>query len=82
MNDESWIMLEIWPDVNDITLAAYFLDHSSEKNHNLCTAAKRVFDREQQTQAEKQGRTLSSYRICLSVPEARAQGYFGSLQDE
>lgn len=75
LNDDSWIMLEIWPEVEAITLAAYFLDYSSEKNQSLCEAAKRVFDREQQTQAERQGRKLTSYRLCLSVSEARSQGY-------
>lgn len=76
INDESWVMLEIWTEVKNITLAAYFLDYSSIKNRNLCEAAKRVFDREQQMQEEKHGRQMSSYRICLSVPEARSQGYF------
>jgi hypothetical protein len=31
----------------DITLAAYFLNLSYEKNKNLSNATKRVFDREQ-----------------------------------
>ena len=44
VDQNSWIMIEIWPEVQDITLAAYFLDFSYEKNSNLCSEAKRVFD--------------------------------------
>ena len=64
----SWVMIEIWPQVNDITLAAYFLDYSYKKNKNLCAATKSVFDRE-----AKAGQT--SYRVCMSVSDAIAQGY-------
>jgi hypothetical protein len=32
VDQNSWIMIEIWPEVQDITLAAYFLDFSYEKN--------------------------------------------------
>jgi hypothetical protein len=42
LNDDSWIMIEVWPDVKAMTLSAYFLDGSTEKNRNLCEATKRV----------------------------------------
>jgi hypothetical protein len=35
-------MIEVWPDVKAMTLSAYFLDGSTEKNRNLCEATKRV----------------------------------------
>ena len=68
INEHSWVMIEIWPDVQDITLSAYFLDFSYDKNKNLCTATKRVFDR-----AAKPSET--SYRLCMSVSDAIAQEY-------
>lgn len=76
LNEESWVMFEIWPAVGDITLSAYFLDFSSEKNRNLCEAAKRVFDREQRDRSSETGKSYSSFRICMSVRDAAAQGYF------
>ena len=76
VNADSWIMIEIWPEVSDITLAAYFLDTSYRKNKGLCEATQRVFDREAAYQTKETGRALSSYRICLSVVDARDQGYF------
>jgi len=75
VNKDSWVMVEIWPDVKDITLAAYFLDFSYEKNKNLCEAAKRVFDRDQEARSESLGREMSSYRRCMSVKDAVAQKY-------
>ena len=77
LNSDSWIMVEIWPDAQDVTLTAYFLDSLNEKNRNLCEETKRVFDREQDAKA-KAGGTFSSYRECLSVPDARSRGYFRS----
>jgi len=68
-------MVEIWPEVKDITLAAYFLDFSYEKNRNLCEATKRVFDRDQEAQSKTLGREMSSYRSCMSVNDAIAQKY-------
>ena len=68
INEHSWVMIEIWPEVQDITLSAYFLDFSYDKNKNLCTVTKRVFDR-----AAKPNQT--SYRLCMSVSDAIAQEY-------
>ena len=76
LNADSWIMIEIWPDVRDITLSAYFLDFTYRKNRGLCEATKRVFDREQEWKAKAEGKENSSYRLCLSVSEARLRGYF------
>ena len=78
LNADSWVMIEIWPDVRDITLSAYFLDFSDEKNRNLCEVTKRVFDRDSESRAKAAGKKFSSYRLCLSVGEARSRGYFQS----
>ncbi len=75
LNDNSWVMIEIWPEVNDISLSAYFLDFSYGKNKNLCAATKRVFDREAEYAEAKRGKKFSTYRICMSVNDAKAQGY-------
>jgi len=31
INKDSWVIVEIWPDVKDITMAVYILDFSYEK---------------------------------------------------
>jgi hypothetical protein len=51
VDQDTWVMIEIWPEVQAITLSAYFLEESSEKNRNLCEATKRVFDRDQDNEA-------------------------------
>jgi hypothetical protein len=68
-------MIEIWPDVQAITLSAYFLDGSSEKNRNLCEATKRVFDRDQDQRSKTLKKTFSSYRFCMSLNSAVQEGY-------
>jgi hypothetical protein len=75
VDQNSWIMIEIWPEVQDITLAAYFLDFSYEKNSNLCSEAKRVFDSEAAAQEKLQNKKFSSYRVCMSLDDAVKQGY-------
>jgi len=75
VNNDSWLMVEIWPEVKDITLSAYFLDFSYEKNKNLCDVTKRVFDRDQEARRKGGGKPISSYRLCMSVNDAIAQGY-------
>ena len=75
VDQNSWIMIEIWPEVQDITLAAYFLDFSYEKNSNLCSEAKRVFDSEAAAKEKLQKKKFSSYRVCMSLDEAVKQGY-------
>jgi hypothetical protein len=74
VNAESWVMIEIWPEVRDITLSAYFLDFSGARNRNLCEATKAVFDRDQDGRSRTKGRKGSSYRLCLSVADAVAKG--------
>jgi hypothetical protein len=69
------MLIEIWPEVRDITLSAYFLHFSNEKNENLCEATKRALDRDQDARAEKSHRKFTSYRLCLPVSQARAEGY-------
>lgn len=81
VNKDSWVMIEIWPlaqDITYITFAAYFLDFSYEKNRNLCDAAKKVFDRDQEVQSKERGKPFTSYRLCMSVNDARSQGYIQS----
>jgi hypothetical protein len=75
VDQNSWIMIEIWPEVQDITLAAYFLDFSYEKNSNLCSEAKRVFDSEAAAKEKLQNKKFSSYRVCMSLDDAVKQGY-------
>jgi len=83
LDKNSWLMIEVWPDVMDVTLTAYFLDYTFDKNKALCKATKRVFDREQEFhQNEVRRKTgnsefiMNSFRKCLSVNEARSLGYF------
>ncbi len=76
LNEDSWVMIEIWPEAHAITLTAFFLDNSFEKNRNLCAATKRVFDREQEYKSKESFKSLTSYRMCLSVEEADKRGYF------
>ena len=75
LDPTSWVLLEFWPDVEDITVSAYFLEGSSARNENLCMATKRVFDREQEARSKALGREFTSYRVCLPVSKARAEGY-------
>jgi hypothetical protein len=75
VNASSWVLIEIWPEVRDITLSAYFLDFSYEKNKNLCQAAKGALDRDQDARAHKARRKFTSYRLCLPVSQARDEGY-------
>ena len=75
VDQNSWIMIEIWPEAQNITLAAYFLDFSYEKNSNLCSEAKRVFDSEAAAKEKLQKKKFSSYRVCMSLDEAVKQGY-------
>ena len=71
----SWVIIEVWPDVDNITFAAYFLSPSADANRSTCEAVKRALDREQIDREREQGRRFTSYRLCLSVAQARAEGY-------
>jgi hypothetical protein len=75
VDQNSWIMIEIWPEAQNITLAAYFLDSSYEKNSNLCSEAKRVFDSGAAAKEKLQKKKFSSYRVCMSLDDAVKQGY-------
>jgi hypothetical protein len=75
LDNDSWVLVEIWPEVENITLSAYFLDFSYERNKNLCEATKRALDRDQGTQRKTTKKALSSYRLCMSVTDATAQRY-------
>src|SRR5215468_7380107 len=75
VDQNTWIMIEIWPEVQNITLAAYFLDFSYEKNSNLCSEAKRVFDSEAAAKEKLQNKKFSSYRVCMSLSDAVKEGY-------
>ena len=72
------VMVEIWPTVGDITFHAYFMDWPPERAVNLCLAAKRVFDRDSEAMAKAQNQTATSYRQCLTLPQAVAKGYIKS----
>jgi hypothetical protein len=75
VNADTWVLIEIWPAVGDITLSAYFMDFSVEKNRNLCEAIKRALDRDAIALAKSQKREATSYRQCLSLGNAAAKGY-------
>src|SRR5262249_54111191 len=75
VDQNSWIMIEIWPEAQDITLAAYFLDNAYEKNRNQCLEAKRVFDSGAAAKEKLQNKEFSSYRVCMSFDDAVKEGY-------
>ena len=75
VNQDSWVMIEVWPDVQSITLAAYFLDSSFERNKRLCEATKTVFDRDQEARSKAQKKKFSTYWLCMPVSDAIQQGY-------
>lgn len=72
------VLIEVWPTVSDITFHAYFMDISPARNLNLCLAGKRVFDRDAEAMAKAQNRTTTSYRECLTLPQAVSKGYITS----
>jgi hypothetical protein len=75
INADTWVLIEIWPEVGDITLSTYFMDFSVNKNASLCLATKRALDRDATATAEKQNRTATSYRQCLTISQAVTAGY-------
>jgi hypothetical protein len=75
VDDNTVVLVEIRPAVGDITFHAYFMDFSPVKNLNLCLAGKNVFDRDAEAIAKAQNRTATSYRQCLTLPQAVAKGY-------
>jgi hypothetical protein len=75
VDQNSWIMIEVWPEIQNITFAAYFLDFSYEKNSNLCSEAKSVFDSGAAAKEKLQKKTFSSFRLCMSLSDAVKQGY-------
>ena len=72
---DTWVLIEIWPAVGDITLSAYFMDASSRKNENLCEATKRALDRDAIAVAKEQKREATSFRQCLTIRDALKAGY-------
>ena len=78
VNDDTWVLIEIWPEVHDVTLSAYFMDFSTGKNQNLCAATKRSLDRDAVAQAERLKREATSYRQCLSIGDAVKAGYIAA----
>ncbi len=75
VNQETWVMVEVWPEVSAITLAAYFLDFSYHKNKALCEATKAVFDRDQDVRSKTLKKRFSSQRFCMALGDAVQQGY-------
>lgn len=75
INADTWVLIEVWPEVGDITLSAYFMDLTSRKNEGLCDAAKRSLDRDAVAMAKKQKRQSTSYRRCLTISDAVRAGY-------
>ena len=75
VNPDTWVLIEIWPTVGDITLSAYFMETLSQKNQNLCEAIKRSLDRDAEALAKAEGRKATSYRQCLTLRDAVRKGY-------
>jgi hypothetical protein len=75
VSSDTWVLIEIWPTVGDITLSAYFMDAPSRKNENLCEATKRALDRDAAALAKQQKREFTSYRQCVTVTDAIKAGY-------
>lgn len=78
INPDTWVLIEVWPTVHDITLSAYFLDISSRKNQNLCEATKRALGRDAEALAKTKGLTPTSYRECYTLRDAIAKGYIAA----
>lgn len=78
VDDNTVVLIEIWPAVGDITFHAYFMDTPPTRNLNLCLAAKSVFDRDAEAMAKAQNRTATSHRQCLTLPHAVSKGYIAS----
>jgi hypothetical protein len=70
VSDSGYVLIEIWPEVRDITLTAYFLDDLNGRSRNLCEAVKRALDRDAKVFARQQNRTSSSYRLCMTIKDA------------
>jgi hypothetical protein len=75
VNADTWVLVEIWPTVGDITLSAYFMDFSGRKNQNLCEATKRALDRDGAAFAKLTKRETTSYIQCLTIRDAVNAGY-------
>lgn len=79
VNTDTWVLIEVWPAVHDITLSAYFLDSTSRKNQNLCDATKRSLDKEADARAKAEGREATSWRECYTLRDAIKMGYVGPM---
>ncbi len=75
VNADTWVLIEVWPAVHDITLSAYFMDATSRKNQNLCEATKRSLDREASVRAKAEGREATSWRECYTLRDAIKMDY-------
>jgi hypothetical protein len=62
-------MIEVWPDVQSVTLSAYFLDFAYEKNRNRCHATKRVFDRDQEARARSESKKVIKLPAVYDVEQ-------------
>ena len=75
VNDAGYVLLEIWPEVKDVTLSAFFFDELHEKSRNLCEALKTVLDRDAQTRSRDTGMKFTSYRRCMTVGDASRESW-------
>jgi hypothetical protein len=75
VNADTWVLIEIWPEVGDITLSAYFMDATSRKNQRLCEATIRSLDRDAAVLAKERKRESTSYWQCLTIRDAVRAGY-------
>lgn len=81
VDPDTWVLIEYWPTVKDITMHAYFMESRSEKNQNLCVAMKKVIDRDAAAIAKKQGTRATTWRKCFTLRDAIAEGYVKQPND-
>jgi hypothetical protein len=79
VNPDTWVLIEYWPRVKDITLTAYFMESSSQRNSNLCAATKRALDRDAEHLATKEGTSPTAWRKCYTLRDAIREGYVERL---
>lgn len=83
INQDTWVLIEVWPlpATPHISFSAYFLDRSYKRNRSLCEAAKRALDRDQEVALGRDSdEEHDSYRLCLPLARARAEGYVRSRE--
>lgn len=69
LRESGLVLVEVWPDPQHITLSAYFLDETDERNALVCGAVKAALDR------DAKARYAPSHRVCATIKDAVSLGY-------